>query len=270
MTGRYDRPVVKQITKQWVKENCKSVTDRDIGLLRLLTENKRRLLRRDQIEILYPHFASTDRLNKRLRTLFHMHLIDKVYPPVGIGEGTSKQHICLDRAGAILLDLEKFNKIIGPARSLPLGWEHKVMLNTYECSIVQFLRDIKGDMILYEVEEPHQYGDSKLIPDILCLFKHNNKGYVFFIEVDMGTEDIPYIKSKLESYKDYYISQQWVTKPWARMFKTPTFPRVLFLTEDNRPKRISSLSEYTEGSSIRFMHGTHNQLRVILDNIVKG
>jgi len=268
--SRYNRPEVKQITKQWVKENCKNITERDMGLLRILAGNKRRLLRRDQIELLYPEFASTDRLNKRIKTLFQMHVIDKVYPPVGIGEGTSKQHICLDRAGIILLELDKYNKPIGADRSLPLGWEHKVMLNDYECSMIQIMRDLGGEILLYEVEEPHLYGDNRIIPDIMCLFKCNGKGYVFFIEVDMGTEDIPYIKSKLEAYKDYYMSQQWVSKPWAKMFKTRTFPRVLFLTENGRDKRVSTLEEYTKDSSIRFMYETHNGFRKLMEVIIKG
>lgn len=274
MSKRYERPEVKQITKQWVRENCKNITERDRGLLKLLHENKRKLLRRDQIEILYPTFASTDRLNKRIRTLFHMHIIDKVYPPVGIGEGTSKQHICLDRAGAILLGLEKYNKPIttdlAGNRSLPLGWEHKVMLNDYECAIVSSMRNLGGKILLYEVEEIHPFNDTKLIPDILCVLSCGGKGYIFFIEVDMGTEDIPYVKAKLESYKDYYISRAWVNKPWAKMFKTPTFPRVLFITENNRSKRVESLREYAAESSIRFVFGYHAEFTDILEGIIKG
>lgn len=271
MSKRYDRPEVKQITKQWVKENCTNITSRDMGLLKVLADNKRKLLRRDQLEILYPEFASTDRLNKRLKVLFQQHIIDKVYPAVKIGEGTSKQHICLDRAGVILLGLEKYNKPIvsdlAGNRSLPLGWQHKVMLNEYECMI----RQMGLEVLMYEVEEPHLFGnDSKLIPDILCLLKCSGKGYLLIIEVDMGTEDVPYVKSKLELYKDYYISRQWVNKPWAKIFKTPTFPRVLFMTENNRPKRIETLQEYTKESQIRFLYGSHDQFITMMEGILKG
>jgi hypothetical protein len=267
--GRYSRPEVKQITKQWVRENCRNVTERDLGLLKLLADNKRRILRRDQIERLYPQFASTDRVNKRLRTLFNMHLIDKVYPPVGIGEGSSKQHICLDRAGIILLELDRYNKMLDSNRSLPLGWQHKVMVNEYECCITQLMTELDGQIILYEVEEVHALRDTKLIPDILCLLKVNGKGYLFFIEVDMGTEDIPYVKAKLDMYKDYYMSRQWVVKPWGKVFKTPTFPRVLFLTE-NRPKRRKTLQDYTGDSQVRFFFGSHDSFKDLLMGIIKG
>lgn len=274
MSRRYERPVIKQITKQWVKENCKNITDRDIGLLKTIHDNKRKLLRRDQIESLYPCFASTDRLNKRIKALFHMHVIDKIYPPVGIGEGTSKQHICLDRAGLILLDVDKYNKPIETDlqgnRSLHLGWEHKVMLNDYECSIRRIVAELGGEVLQYEVEEPHPYNDSKIIPDILCLIRCNGKGYIFFIEMDLGTEDVPYVKSKLDLYVDYYMSRAWVSKPWAKTFKTPTFPRVLFFTEEGRGKRKTALQDHTKESSIRFRFGSHSELEFILKDIMKG
>jgi hypothetical protein len=271
--SRYTRPEIKQITKQWVRENCR-ITDRDKGLLRLLSERNRRLLRRDQIEALYPEFASTDRLNKRIKHLFKLHIIDKIYPPVGLGEGSSKQYICLDRAGAILMELEKYNKPITTDtlgnRSLPLGWEHKVMLNDYECQIVECMREWGGAIRLYEVEEPHPYNDTTIKPDITALLQCGGKGYIFFIEADMGTEDIPYVKKKIEAYKDYYISNRWHSRPWNKTFKNPVFPRVLFLTEDDRPKRIQTLKEYCEGSNIRFFFGTHSEFKSILQSIIKG
>jgi hypothetical protein len=265
---RYERPEVKQITRQWVRENCHNVTERDLGLLRLLNEKKRRLLRRDQIQALYPEFPSTDFLNKRLNILYRMHVIDKVYPPVGIGKGSSKQHICIDRAGAILLDIDKHNKIIQTDsmgnKTLPLGWEHKVMINDYEIALRNY------QVIKYDVEEHHPFGDNILIPDIFCLIKHEGKGYLFFIEVDLGTEDIPYVKRKLDSYSQYYMSKAWTRKDWAKIFKTPVFPRVLFLTENGRTKRKKTLEEYTRDSGIRYVVGFHNELGDILDSIIKG
>lgn len=269
---RYSRPEVKQITKQWVRENCQWVTERDMGLLKLLVECK--LLRRDQIERLYPKFPSTDFLNKRLSILYKRHLIDKVYPSVGLGKGSSKQHICLDRAGLLLLDIEKYNKPIKTDkdgnRSLPLGWEHKVMINEYECQIREITKSLGGQVVSYHTETPLPYNDTKLIPDIFCLIKCNGRGYMFFIEVDLGTEDIPYVKSKIDSYTDYYTSRAWVRQSWAKVFKTPTFPRVLFLTENDRTKRINSIREYTKGLSVRFFTDDHNGFYNMLEGIIKG
>lgn len=272
---KYERPEVKQITKQWVKENCKNITERDMSLLRTIYDNKRKLLRRDQLEILCPiPFASTDRLNKRLKTLFKLHIIDKIYPSVGLGEGSSKQYVCLDRAGLILLGIEKYNKPITTDyignRSLPLGWEHKVMINEYECYVQQITKALGGSILDYKVEEPIYFNDIKLIPDIFCFLKCNGKGYVFFIEVDMGTEDIPYIKNKLDVYRDLYLSHSWVNTDWCKKFKTPIFPRLMFITENDRPKRVKTLQEYTKESSIRHYFGYHNEFEDMFIDIIKG
>lgn len=270
MDRRYERTEVKQITKQWVMENCKNITERDKGLLRLLSDNKRKLLRRDQIEQLYPEFASTDRLNKRIKTLFQMHVLDKIYPPVGIGEGSSKQHICLDRAGIILMELQKYIKPISidtnGNRSLPLGWGHKVAINDYECLI----RSLGAEIVTYEVEQFYNYNDCKIIPDITCLIRCNGKGYLFFIEVDLGTEDIPYIKSKIDSYTDFYRSRAWINTPWAKLFKIPTFPRILLFTQNGREKRKATLQDYTKESALRWRFGFHSEAVSILQDIMKG
>jgi hypothetical protein len=268
MNKRIERPEVKLISKQWVRENCRNVTDRDLGLIKAVYQ--RRLVRRDQIEILYPEFPSTDFLNKRLTKLYKQHIIDRTYPPVGLGEGSSKQHICLDRAGAILLGIEKYNKPINPDKTLPLGWEHRIALNEYECIIRQTVKLLGAEIKLYQVEQPHAYLDTKLIPDINCLITCNGKGYLFFIEVDLGTEDIPYVKRKLDSYVDYYMSREWLKEPWARVFKIPTFPRVLFLTENKRTKRQNSLQEHTKDSGVNFLIDFHENFREILRGIVKG
>lgn len=271
MATRDYRPEIKQITKQWVKENCKNITSRDLGLLKLLYENNRRILRRDQIETLYPEFASTDRLNKRLKLLYKMHVIDRVYPPVGIGKGSSQQHICLDRAGIILLGLEKYNKPVNydlhGNKCFPLGWEHKLKINDYKCNITNICKTIGAKILMYNVEKPIAYNGKKLIPDIFCMLQYNNKGYLFFIEVDMGTEDIPYIKKKIDSYKELYLSKQWITQEWNKFFKNPTFPRVLFMTENSRGKRLSTLRGYTSENPVRFIYDAHYNFIQCLLNI---
>lgn len=270
MAGRYERPEVKQITRQWVRENCKNITERDMGLLRLL--QTRRILRRDQIEQLYPEFASTDRLNKRLKALYKLHVIDKIYPPVGLYQGSSQQHICLDRAGILLLEIDKYNKPITTdsygGKHLPLGWEHRVLINQYECDIKRIASSVGGEVMDFRVEESWAYSDTKLIPDIFCLIKCNGKGFPLILEVDLGTEDIPYVKGKVDNYHKYYMSKEWTRLDWSRKFKNPHFPRVLFLTED-RGKRISTLKEYTKDSIVRFSFGSHNEFESMLVNIIQ-
>ncbi len=272
MNRKYERPEIKQITKQWVRENCKNITDRDLGLLNLIAN--RRIVRRDQIQTLYPVFPSADFLNKRLKILYNKHVIDRIYPPVGVNKGSAKQHICLDRAGAILLGMEKYNKPIhidqNGQKALPLGWEHRIAINEYECRTKKICGKLGAKAVLIHTEKPYIYNDTRVIPDLTCVINHNNKGYVFFIEVDLGTEDLPYIKKKIDSYTDYYLSKTWLKEKWARIFKNPKFPRVLFMTEDGRVKRQNTLQEYTKESSIRFVIDFHENFESIVESIIRA
>ena len=268
--SKYNRPEIKQITKQWVRENIKHVTERDIGLLTLLHENKRRLLRRDQIQRLYPVFESVSVLNRRLRKLYELYILDRFYPRVGIGQGSSQQLVCLDRAGLILLNIDKYNKPINQDyngnKILFLGWEHKVLLNEYECIIRGLVDNINGEILFYKVEESISFFDNQFVPDIFLLIECQGKGYLFFIEVDLGTEDIPYIKRKINSYKEYYLSRLWIGEIWAKLFENPTFPRILFMTVNGRFKRVETLKNYTNELSIKCHFGFHCDFeKVIID-----
>ena len=272
LNRKYERPEVKQITRQWVRENCKNITERDLGLLKIIQQH--RIIRRDQLQVLYPEFPSTDFLNKRLKMMYQKHLIDRIYPAVGLGKGSPKQHVCLDRAGAILLDLEKFNKPIQidqqGVRSLPLGWEHRIALNQYKCSIVEVCKSLDAQLKLCWIERPYVYNDTKIIPDITCLILHKGKGHLFFLEVDLGTEDTLYIKKKTDNYKDYYVSKRWYNEKWAQVFKTPVFPQVLFFTENGRAKRKNALEDYTRDSAVSFMYGFHEHFKSSLTNMLNG
>lgn len=268
MMSKYNRPEIKQITKQWVKENVKHITERDIGLLKLLYENKRRLLRRDQIQILYPYFESVGVLNRRLKILYEQYILDRFYPKVGIGQGSSQQHVCLDKAGLILLDIDKYNKPINYDKNgnkvLFYGWEHKILLNDYECIICQLISNIGAKILIYKVEETILFSDKKFIPDIFILIEYQGKGFVFYIEVDLGTEDIPYIKRKINQYKDYYLSKQWLLEKWVELFEIPTFPHILFLTNNGRHKRIETLKNFTDELSIKCTFGFHSEIEMII------
>jgi len=271
--SKYNRPEVKQITKQWVSENVKNITERDIGLLNLLYEHKRRLLRRDQIQRLYPVFESSSVLNRRLRKLYELYVLDRFYPKIGIGMGSSQQHICLDKAGLVLLKIDKYNKPINYDHNgnkvLFFGWEHKILLNEYECVICELINDISAEVLIYKVEENISFFDNQFIPDIFLLIEYQGKGYVFFIEVDLGTEDIPYIKRKINQYKEYYISKQWIMESWEKLFIVPTFPRILFFTIDGRYKRVETLQKYVSEMSIKCIFGFHSEFKDIIMDCIR-
>lgn len=59
--------------------------------------------------------------NRRLRILYDLHCIDRYFPPAK--EGSSKQHVVLDRAGARLLNIKNFNK----KNTLPGNYFHTIL-----------------------------------------------------------------------------------------------------------------------------------------------
>lgn len=268
--AKYKRDEVKQISRHWVKENCRGITERDLGLLKAI--HKRKLLRRDQIQCLYPEFPSTDRLNKRLKHLYNKHVIDRAFPSLDPGKGSSQQHICLDKAGAILLGLERYNKPIKDVRgnkSLYMGWEHQITINQIECYLKELSNEIGIVMKLFQVEKKMEYNDTRIIPDILCLIISKNRGFLFFIEVDMNTENTKILKDKIDNYVNYYSSKVWVGEKWARLFKTPTFPRIIMLTEAGKERRKKSLQDYSKDQPLDFLVGFHEDFKTIVKSIIK-
>jgi hypothetical protein len=274
---RIDRPEIKHVSKAWVKDNCKtSLTDRDMDLLRLI--HKKQLLRRDQIQALLPGaFPNEDRLQKRLLKLYQMHIIDRICPKVGIGEGSSQQHVCVDRAGAILLDIQEgFNKFIQGTEGnkwLPQRWRHVVAINDYEILIRDIVRDMGGEVLYYTVEREIKYAHTCVKPDILCLIRWEGKPSLFIVEVDLDTEDMKTLKNKVHNYKACYLSGAWRNTKWARAFKTdrPPFPKILFFTEDDRPKRVKTLKEYVKDTgSVKFQADHHCNAREIIVDTIMG
>jgi hypothetical protein len=101
MGSRYARPKIS-FDEDWYKQVDRYVTERDKGLLELIYEKN--ILKREEIQQYYPVFKSVCVLNRRLKRLYDLHLIDKYYLP-NTGEGSSQQYICLDYGGLIVLGI---------------------------------------------------------------------------------------------------------------------------------------------------------------------
>ena len=116
--------------------------------------------------------------NKRLRTLFDLHCIDRHFPPVK--EGSSKQHIVLDYAGARALKLENFYKI----NELPLTYYHTVLVAEFRLQ-ARLLGLPWGDTEkdLGPVKADIYYPDKRMA-----------------VEVDTGTETRETLTNKAQRY----------------------------------------------------------------------
>lgn len=266
---RWEREEVTQISASWVDENCRHrVTDRDLELGRLLV--KRRLLRRDQVEILHPGFRGLSQsaavVNRRLRILFDCHFIDRAFPRVMPGAGSSQAVISIDRAGAHLLD-EPFKRVIkhqkdrlgNIERILPADYKHTLGVNDFECSLVLGSERHGCELLRWRVEHQNlrrfnYNGDQQLRPDGFGIVRlANGKGRAFFVEYDTGSEDIrsrrrfKKLEAKFKAYAAFKSSGAWTQEDWAQSLKK--FPALVFLTEDK--KRVEPLREIMKTLGIR-------------------
>lgn len=224
-----------------------TLTKRDKDLLELI--HKKKFLRRDQAQVYLSSFSSSDVLNKRIRLLYHNYFIDKIYPQVGLGKGSSKQILCLDKAGAILLHIPHFTKPIRYTDNLamlPIYWRHHLRIIDVEIILIEMCK--RRNFTLHTIEKEYilDAPEKRIIPD-LFIFIINKSGYVCFIEIDMGTEDMIRLKNKIRDYEKYYLSNKWLELPWTSYFKDPPYPEILFITDDN-DKRIKEISRLLKES----------------------
>lgn len=78
-------------------------------------------------EVFYKKNKSIKNCNRRLAILFHeMYCIDRYFPPVD--DGSSRQHLFLDRAGAMVINLDRFYKLNTP----PLRWKHHILVTEFD------------------------------------------------------------------------------------------------------------------------------------------
>lgn len=257
---RWERQEIHQVTRQWVQENCQNVTARDLHLGKMLL--KRRIMRRDQIQFLHPGFRDLAnpevQVNRRLRVLYDCHFIDRAFPAIAPGTGSSQAVVALDRAGAIMLEAP-FKRVIRHQRDgkgniqriLPPDYRHTLAIHDFEISLLKHCFATGTELLRWRIEYENQRrfvfnGEHVIRPDGFGIVRlPNGKGKAFFFEYDTGTEDyrcrnsFKRLTAKLKAYAAYRDSGVWLQEDWGRMLKE--FPLLLFLTEDK--KRIEPLKE---------------------------
>lgn len=272
--GWYERQEVSRINLDWVKMNCKNITTREMKLLEIV--EKRKLIRRDHLELLHPDYRknkySTNVLNRSLSKLFESHCIDKIHEQQELMKGNTPAIISLDRAGAILLNEQRIinndevkpfklrikhyeKKIHGEImtfRTLPTNFPHIHAVNELEIETRKLCGLYGCNRLFWYLEEENlkkfKFNGEWVIlkPDVFVIIIHNDKPILFFIEYDTGSEDFRYktnfptLKKKLEKYYHYKLTGIWTKEKWAKIIDTD-FPLLLFVTEDK--KRIKYLRD---------------------------
>ena len=253
--GWFERNEVAKINHDWVKMHCKNITNREKELLRIVQERK--LVRREHLEVIHPEYRNagqrrTSILNRSIKKLFEKMCLDKAHEEAEFMSGNLPAVLALDRAGAIVLGLDKkfrrrikhTSKMIGNKRyvfrQLPNNYPHIHGVNELEVETILLSEEMDFKISKWNLEEKNakivMYNERfTIIPDVFMMLRVGNKPFTAFIEYDTGMEDhrhkdkYPTIRDKLEKYQKYKISGAWRSEKWA---KHSGFPMLLYVTED--------------------------------------
>lgn len=255
--GRHEREEVGMITQEWVEMNCARITERDKEILKLLATYS--VMSSRHLYTLTPGaggekaFSSIkrgqQRVNDRIRILFDLHCVNKHSPLLPPGQGTSVQYVWLDRAGAKLLGIENFRR----RKSLPQDYLHTSGVLDVVCDFVQMERDGLLEIKYQSIEQKQETWP--LIPDAGYIIRRNGKGYIFFVEVDRSEKKEKDEVEKIESYRDWQLSNQWLQESWATVMPVPRFPRVIYAFEESKSKwkgRATRLQKAADKCGLKF------------------
>lgn len=255
--SRNQREEVSIITQEWVDTNCARVTERDMNVLRLLSQYS--LLSSRHIHFLTPAASKSpafheisrgqQRCNDRLRILYDLHCINKYSPLLPPGSGTSVQYCWLDRAGAKLLGIESFRR----RQTLPQDYLHRTQIMDLYCDMIALERN-KELEIRYASVEPHQK-TWPMIPDLCFIFRANQRGFLLFVEMDRCEKKEKEEISKIEDYRTWQLSNRWLQEEWARVTPSPRFPRLLYVFDEEKPRwqvRAKRFRQAADKCGLRF------------------
>lgn len=258
--GWYDRTEQPRVTADWVKLNCRSITDREMEILRIV--HKRKYVRRDHLEWIHPDFRVIENqgsrvtvLNRSITKLFEKMCLDKVHEQTGYKEGNKPCIIALDKAGAILLKTPFYRRIKQRktfkdgqlhvhSREVPIQFLHVNGINQLEVDTIKFCIENNWKLVRWDIENTRKFSSGaekiRLTPDVFAIFGFGNKPIISFLEYDTGTEDkgnskkFPMIDDKLNKYKKFLQSGQWMKEGWYKRLKGAGFPLLIFVTEDKK------------------------------------
>jgi hypothetical protein len=212
--------------------------DRDIALVRMLTEDFR-ILSREQIGELFP-LGSVSRLNFRLKQLHDAGYLSS-RPLAGLGSAVKRGYYLGPRAVELCSDPTE-QRIAASARSeaaqlAPAGLAHRMLVDSIHIRFLTAARDFPNYKLLTWIDqysswwnEVRNYGipvQADGYGEYLMLLQFDNL-FTFFLEVDRGTEGGKAIQDKIARYIQYAESGSY-----ERQFAAKPF-RVLLITTGAR------------------------------------
>lgn len=282
----YEREEISRVTMDFVKMNC-NITDREKELLRII--NKRKLVRRDMLEIISPSYRylgenRTRIINRSINKMFKNMCLDKIHEPQKLTGGNTPAIVAVDRAGSLILGIphknriKKYSKIINgkkiTSRELPLNYRHINGVNQLEVETILFCENTGNELLDWVLESSIKIHYAQelihLIPDVIMSLKPLKsplKTFYAFIEFDTGSESIgyknpPVIRNKIIKYKKYKLSRLWENQ-------YSHFPMVILVTEDE--KRIDFFNKECERNDVLGLgvyYKSYKRFLEYLENII--
>ena len=225
------------------------ITDRDVKIILSVYEN--RFLKRDQIQRL--HFANASRIacNMRIKKLYEHKFLDRLVKPVAVG--THQLVYALDKRGAdvvataLEVDRRKVRWNRANNRVEFLFLEHTLGVSEFRVCLDVALTGRREELLFYQRGDRSHLrrisitGSKKkyfvVAPDAFFGIQTGRGKYIFFLEVDMGTETLSRFAEKVVAYKRYWKSRQYTEEYGFNNF------RVLTVCESER--RLGNLIQAT-------------------------
>lgn len=278
MIHKFSREDVR-INDSLIDSIMKWVTLRDLEILELLAFHP--FLTTNQLEMMVFNNLSPsswrNKANERIRRLYNAQCLDRFFPPVGEGMGSSVQHLILDYAGYKVLAKSKDYEGKSNWRKvsyIPQDYKHTLKVFDFK-ALLHVLNRQLGSTDEGTVGEIIHWGNKgykfihaengrvkkkTIIPDAFCIYKYTGHGHIksFFLECDNSTEPMKTLKDKIINYRNFYESNEWKTEKWYGALRR--FPTVIFVFHEQ--EKVNELLVFLRRiqSNVRFLFTTYDQL----------
>ena len=194
---------------------------RDVSVILSVYEN--RFMRRDQIQRLHFPASSVQATSARLKKLSDHKFLDKMQRPVA--GGASQAIYALNKRGADVVAMNhdvSRQQVHWKRDNNRVEWffmEHTLAVSEFKVCLDLALREGSENLYFYQrgdrslvrrVSDP--VGKKKYLvvaPDAFFGVQAEKGKYIFFVEVDLGTESLKRFQEKVIAYKQYWKSKKF-------------------------------------------------------------
>ena len=197
------------------------LTDRDVSVILSVYEN--RFMRRDQIQRLHFPTSSVQATSARLKKLSDHKFLDKLQRPVA--GGAAQAVYALNKRGADVVAMNRDvsrHQVHWKRDNNRVEWffmEHSLAVSEFKVCLDLALKERSEELYFYQrgdrslirrVSDPR--GKKKYLvvaPDAFFGVQAEKGKYIFFVEIDLGTETLKRFQEKVIAYKQYWKSRKF-------------------------------------------------------------